>query len=52
MPSCLPDPRGVALQEAFKFSFVRMSPFGSVVSYTANIPQNPMIFTDSGPPIK
>ena len=31
---------------------VRPSPFGLVVSYTANIPWTPNIFTDSGPPIK
>ena len=31
---------------------VRPSPFGLILPYTANIPQTPNIFTDSGPPIK
>ena len=31
---------------------LRLSPFGLVVSYMANIPQTPNIFTDSGPSIK
>ena len=29
-----------------------LSPFGLVLSFTANLPRTPNIFTDSGPPIK
>ena len=32
--------------------YVGTSPIRSVLSYFANIPQTPNIFTDSGPPIK
>ena len=32
-------------------TYVRPSPFGLILSYTANIPRTPNIFTDSGPPI-
>ena len=46
-------------KEAFKFLSVRpsvrpsirLSPIGSVESYSVNIPQSPNIFTESGPPI-
>ena len=31
---------------------VRPSPFGLILSYKANIPRTPNIFTDSSPPIK
>ena len=53
----LPDPRGAGLQEDFQLLSVCTSvqtyvSFGLVVSYSANIPQAPHIFTDSGPPIK
>ena len=56
----LPDPRG-AYMRLFNLclsvrpsvhSYVRPSPFGLVLSYTANIPRTPNIFTDFGPPIK
>ena len=50
------DPRGAGLQESFQFpsvrTYERTSPFGLVVSYSANIPHTPNIFTDSGNPIK
>ena len=56
----LPDPRGASLHEAFQFSsvrpsvrlYIRTSPFGLVLSYTANLPRTHNIFTDSEPPIK
>ena len=56
----LPDPRGAGLHEAFQISSVRpyvrtsvrLSPHQiSVLSYTPNLPRNPNIFTDSGPPM-
>ena len=52
----LPDPRRAGHVEAFQKSSVRpsvhTSPIRSVLSYSANIPLTPNIFTDSGPPIK